>query len=161
MNLCLWIERTISRRRLDFTSQRPNVLRALHLVKRMNLLDLQLRDFLAAAPNDGSAARVRLQHELDALLELVTEDFRQDHDDELHGMVFVVEEHNVVRRRQPRLALFALLGARNDRRIGVAHTSRSYLIEITVPNGRASENEDLDQLHQQDIRYKHEKRCQL
>src|SRR5262249_31990443 len=76
-------------------------------VEGLDLLGLQLGDFLGAGPDDRPAGVVGLVRELERLLRAAAEHLLQDVEDELEGVVVVVFEDHVVRRDAPGVRVLA------------------------------------------------------
>src|SRR5262249_44638074 len=110
---------SVSGRRLDRAAQRAEVAAVVaELRAGVDLLGFQFGDLLRPGPDDGPAAGVRLEHELEGPLGGDAEHLAERLDDEAHRVVVVVEQDHVVGRDAARLRR----GGLDLRR--VAHTGR-------------------------------------
>src|SRR5215208_3277111 len=91
-----------SGRRFDPAAERPQVRVLALLVKRAQLVELQLGNFLRPGPDHGLAGFVGGHHQVDGPRLVVPEHLAQDQDHEHLGVMVVVLDDHVIRREQPR-----------------------------------------------------------
>ena len=83
-----------------------------NLMESLYLFQLQLRHFLRPRPDDGAARFVGFQHEGDRPFHANGQRLAQHLDYELHRMVVVIFQNDVIRRHMARARFFFRLGFR-------------------------------------------------